>query len=122
MPKYCHMEPVYIHPGNIVQYHPKGILIIEFSSICTSSIKKIQLLYNQLNHIDSLGIERHHDSSTVIREHPKGIYRPWYTLNLWICKIGGERHLCCQALDGQPGCSVIRSCCKVNSMSLLALY
>ena len=25
MPKYCHMEPVYIHPGNIVQYHPKGI-------------------------------------------------------------------------------------------------
>ena len=26
MPKYCHMEPIYIHPGNIVQYHPKGIL------------------------------------------------------------------------------------------------
>ena len=60
------------------------------------------------------GIERYHDSSTVIREHPKGIYRPWYTLNLVICKLGGERHLCCQALDGQPGCSVIRSCCKVG--------
>ena len=25
MPKYCHMEPIYIHPGNIVQYLPKGI-------------------------------------------------------------------------------------------------
>ena len=61
-----------------------------------------------------LGIERHHDSSTVIREHPKGLYRPWYTFNLVICKLGGERHLCCQALDGQPGCSVIRSCCKVK--------
>ena len=24
MPKHCHMEPVYTHPGNIVQYHPKG--------------------------------------------------------------------------------------------------
>ena len=80
------------------------------------------MIYNFLKLIDSLGIERHHDSSTVIREHPKGIYRPWYTLNLWICKIGGERHLCCQALDGQPGCSVIRSCCKVNNMSLMVLH
>ena len=44
MPKYCHMEPVYIHPGNIVQYHPKGILIIEFSSICTSGIKENSII------------------------------------------------------------------------------
>ena len=38
MPSHCHMEPVYVHPGNIVQYHPGRT-------------------------------ERHHDSSTVIREH-----------------------------------------------------
>jgi hypothetical protein len=22
MPAFCHMEPVHVHPGNIVQYHP----------------------------------------------------------------------------------------------------
>jgi hypothetical protein len=26
--------------------------------------------------------------------------------------MGGERYVCCQALNGQPGCMVIRSCCK----------
>ena len=68
--------------------------------------------------VEFTAIERHHDSSTVIREHPKGLYRPWYTLNCVICKLGGERHLCCQGLDGQPGCTVIRSCCKVLSDNL----
>ena len=58
------------------------------------------------------GLEKYHDSSTVILEHPKGLYRPWYSLDLMICKFGGERHLCCYALSGQPGCRNIRSCCK----------
>ena len=30
MPKFCHMEPIYIHPGNIVQYHPKGNIIFTY--------------------------------------------------------------------------------------------
>jgi len=59
-------------------------------------------------------LEKFHDSSTVLREHPKGLYRPWYSLDLFICKIGGERHLCCGALANQVGCQLIRSCCKRN--------
>jgi len=46
-------------------------------------------------------LEKYHDSSTVIREHPKGLYRPWYSINLVLCNCGGERYLCCHALANQ---------------------
>lgn len=81
MPNFCHMEKVFVHPGSIVQYHPKKS-------------------------------ERYHDSSTVIQEHAGGLYRPWYSLDFFLCKMGGERYICCGALGGQPGCRAIRSCCK----------
>ena len=60
MSNYCHMEKVFVHPGSLIQYHPKRT-------------------------------ERYHDSTTVIREHPGGLYRPWYSLDFFICKMGGER-------------------------------
>ena len=60
MSNYCHMEKVFVHPGSLIQYHPKRT-------------------------------ERYHDSATVIREHPGGLYRPWYSLDFFICKMGGER-------------------------------
>lgn len=98
MSNYCHMEKVFVHPGSLIQYHPKRT-------------------------------EKYHDSTTVIREHPGGLYRPWYSLDFFICKMGGERYffhskinsiwniqcfryLCCGSLGGQPGCRSIRSCCK----------
>ena len=61
MSNYCHMEKVFVHPGSLIQYHPKRT-------------------------------ERYHDSTTVIREHPGGLYRPWYSLDFFICKMGGERY------------------------------
>ena len=62
MPSTCHMEPVFVHPGTLVQYHPKPL-------------------------------EKFHDSATVVREHPKGLYRPWYSMNFVVCNCGGQRHL-----------------------------
>ena len=61
MSNYCHMEKVFVHPGSLIQYHPKRT-------------------------------EKYHDSTTVIREHPGGLYRPWYSLDFFICKMGGERY------------------------------
>ena len=110
MPMYCHMEPVFVHPGNIVQYHPGKI-------------------------------ERHHDSSTLVREHSGtkkrvtgqsydhltklnldvgGLYRPWYSCNFIFCNMGGERYTCCGALNGQPGCIVIRNSCQ--TIDVLTFY
>ena len=81
MSRYCHMESVFVHPGSVVQFHPKRT-------------------------------ERFHDSQTVIQEHAGGLYRPWYSLDFFLCKMGGERYTCCKALSGQPGCRTLRSCCK----------
>ena len=40
------------------------------------------------------------------------LYRPWYSCDVLCCNMGGERYTCCGALNGQPGCAVIRSCCR----------
>ena len=77
MPEYCHMEKVDVHPGSLIQYHPKRP-------------------------------ERYHDSLTVLQEHPGGLYRPWYSFDMLICKMGGERYICCGSLSGQPGCRKLR--------------
>ena len=77
MSSYCHMEKVYVHPGSLIQYHPKRS-------------------------------ERYHDSSTVLQQHHGGLYRPWYSMDFFLCKIGGERFICCGALSGQPGCQSMR--------------
>ena len=50
MPKYCHMEPVYIHPGNIVQYHPKGSFdhwLFIYTCIMYKNEKSINILFSQ---------------------------------------------------------------------------
>ena len=60
--------------------------------------------------------ERFHDSQTVIQDHAGGLYRPWYSLDFFLCKMGGERYTCCKALSGQPGCRTLRSCCKKVSV------
>ena len=52
--------------------------------------------------------EKFHESKTRVKKHPKGIYKPFYSN--FVCG-GGKRHICCPALEGQPGCTDFRTCC-----------